>query len=139
MYVLRAHLRTGQIFENNFEDVATGTAALEAVTRARTSGTPVQVLDDAGRQHRFAGTDLLAESLIDVVAESASVLRLGVTIEEAVKAEKQRLGMFEQPPVPAAQTRMHFDPFVGSELLPPAPEPGRYERSDPRRHAAFSS
>lgn len=156
MYVLRAHLRTGLAVECNFENIGTGTTALDALTRARNSGTPVQILDDAGRQSRFSGADLLAETLIDVEAESGSLVRLALILQLATKAEKQRLGMVdpsdqrvppfgdhthgqpsEQPRTPRLVFTADETDLSGSQLLPP--EGTQYRRADPALHAPFSS
>src|ERR1035437_2011172 len=99
MYVLRIHMRTGLSLDHNFEDLATATAALDAVTACRRDKREVQILDDAGRQVRFDGRDILVESLIDIAAETSSVMRLSVVIADASERAREQLGL----PSPQAQ------------------------------------
>jgi hypothetical protein len=103
MFVLRVIFRTGTTLDLTFSDIGTATGALVGITERRISGEQIEVLDDAGRQFRFSGLDILIEGLIDVERETTEVVRLGVIIGRATEVAKLREGVVDpQQPDPAA-------------------------------------
>lgn len=129
MFVLRVIFKSGQTLDFNFHDSGVAQRALDAITEKRIEEGPIRILDEAGRDYRFAGASILCEGLIDVDLETENVVMMGININEAGERAKRRagLGPFEPPPEPVFEPPPPMPPLAGAleSLLPAGTSPDR--------------
>lgn len=98
MYVLRILFRSGPMLDFHFADIGVAQKAIDAVTQKRIELGQVRIMDEAGRDFRFAAEEILTEGLIDVAQETLSVVNVGLEIQEAGMLAKRRAGITEEVP-----------------------------------------
>jgi hypothetical protein len=129
LYVLRVFFRSAQTLDFNFHDGGVAQRAIDAVSEKRVEMGQIRILDDAGRDFRFDGKDVLSEGLIDVDLETESVVLMGVSIHDAGERARRRAGInqpppFEPPPEPSFEPPPPMPPLSGAlgSLLPAGDE-----------------
>jgi hypothetical protein len=128
VYVIRILFRTGAQLDLNFEDLGVAQRALSAMTETRAEKEQIRVLDEAGRDFWFQSVDVLAHGLIDVEAETLSVVKLGLAINAAGERAKRRAGIVEPPPFDEPYVQPKPAPGGALESLIPSTNDKRLPR-----------